>query len=39
VLSVDAQPFPKKETCLVEDRAPCSALLPKALTLGVLRGS
>ena len=39
VLSVDAQPFPWKETCPVEGQTPCSALLSKALTLGVSRGS
>jgi len=39
VLSVDAQLFPTKESCLVEGQTPCSALLSKTLTLGVLRGS
>ena len=39
VLSVDAQFFPRKETCLVEGQTSCSALLSKALTLGVSRGS
>ena len=38
-LSVDAQPFPKKETCLVEGRTPCNALVSRALTLDVSRGS
>jgi len=39
VLSVDAQPFPQKGTCLVEGQTPCNALLSKALTLDVSRGS
>ena len=38
VLSFDAQPFPRKETCLLEGRMPCNALLARALTLGVSRG-
>jgi len=37
VLSFDAQPFPRKETCLFEGRMPCNALLARALTLGVSR--
>jgi len=39
VLSFDAQPFPRKETCLVEGRTLCNALLARALTLDVSRGS
>jgi len=39
MLSVDAQLFSKKEPCLVEGQTPCSALLSKALTLDVSRGS
>jgi len=39
VLSFDAQPFPRKETGLVEGRTPCSALLSRTLTLDVSRGS
>ena len=39
VLSVDAQLFPRKESCLVEGQTPCSALLSKALTLDISRGS
>jgi len=38
-LSVDAQPFRKKETCVVEGRTPCNALVSRALTLDVSRGS
>jgi len=38
-LSVDAQPFPKKEICLVEGRVPWNALVSRALTLDVSRGS
>ena len=38
-LSVDDQPFPKKETCLVEGRTPCNALVSRALTLNVSRWS
>jgi len=38
-LSVDAQTFPKKETCLVEGRTPCNALVSRVLTLDVSRGS
>jgi len=37
-LSFDARPFPRKETCLLEGRMPCNALLARALTLGVSRG-
>jgi len=33
VLSFDARPFPRKETCLVEGQTSCSALLARALTL------
>jgi len=39
VLLVDAQLFPRKESCLVEGQTPCSALLSKALTLGISRRS
>jgi len=39
VLPFDAQPFPRKETGLVEGRPPCSALLARALTLDASRGS
>jgi len=35
VLSFNAQPFHRKETCLVEGRLPCNALLAQALTLDV----
>jgi len=38
VLSFDARPFPRKETCLLEGQVPCNALLARALTLGVSRG-
>jgi len=38
-LSVDAQLFPKKDICRDEGQTPCSALLSKALTLDVSRGS
>jgi len=37
VLSFDARPFPRKETCLLEGRMPCNASLARALTLGVSR--
>ncbi len=37
--SVDAQPFPRKQACLVEGRMSCRALLSRALTLDVSRGS
>ena len=39
VLSFDAQPFPRKETRLVEGWTSCNALLAGALTLDVSRGS
>jgi len=39
LLSFDTRPFPRKETCLVEGRTPCSALLSWALTLDVSRGA
>ena len=39
MLLVDAQLFPRKESCLVDGQTPCSALLSKALTMGVSRGS
>jgi len=39
VLSFDAQPFPRKETGLVEGRTPCGALLARALTWAFWRGS
>ena len=39
MLSVDTQLFSKKEPCLVKGRTSCSALLSKALTLDVSRGS
>jgi len=39
VLPFDVQPFPWKESGLVEGRPPCSASLSRALTLGVSRGS
>ena len=39
VLSFDVQPFPRKETRPVEGQMPCSALLSRALTLDVSRGS
>ena len=39
VLPFDVQPFPRKETCLVEGQTPCNALLSRALTLDVSRGS
>ena len=38
VLTFDVQPFPRKETCLLEGLVPHNALLARALTLGVLRG-
>ena len=38
VLSFDARPFPRKETCLLEGQVPYNALLARALTLGVSRG-
>ena len=39
VLSVDVPLFPRKEPCLIEGQTPCNALLSKALTLDVSRGS
>ena len=38
VLSFDAHPFPRKETCLLEGRMPCNAFLARALTLDISRG-
>jgi len=38
VLSFDAQPFPRKETRLVEGRTPCNTWLAGALTFDVSRG-
>ena len=37
-LSVDARPFLRKETCLLEGQVPYNALLARALTLGASRG-
>ena len=39
MLSVDARPFPRKETCLLKARMLCNALLARALTLGISRGA
>ena len=38
MLSFIAQPFSRKETCLLEGLVPYNALLTRALTLGVSRG-
>jgi len=37
-LSLDVQPFSRKEVCLLEGLVPCNVLLARALTLGVSRG-
>jgi hypothetical protein len=39
VLSVDAQLVPRKEPGLIEGQTPCRALISRALTLVVSRGS
>jgi len=39
VLSVVAQSFSRKETCLLEGLVPCNASTARALTLGVSRGA
>jgi len=39
VLSFVIRPFSRKETCLLEGQVPYNALLARALTLGISRGS